>query len=168
MWGVNPILLCNKHLLGEHVEMHMFVGAIKKGTSIKGFVENKLVDTCLIKNRHDELAKEMQKRGMVHKSPLEYIDTLQQCSVDICENKKELQNRCSECKKRQECFEELDEISLWQTIVKSPINQDFATQYLCLKPHEFCEHLSFEDKRKIYSWELYLKAHDFEIKKKDH
>ena len=26
MWMVNPGFMCNKHLLGEHVECHMLVG----------------------------------------------------------------------------------------------------------------------------------------------
>lgn len=25
MWGVDPSAMCRNHLLGEHVEMHMFV-----------------------------------------------------------------------------------------------------------------------------------------------
>ena len=33
MWNVDVTKMCNKHLLGEHVEMHMFVGIIIKGTS---------------------------------------------------------------------------------------------------------------------------------------
>jgi hypothetical protein len=49
MWGINPKKLCNQHLLGEHLEMHMFVGCIKKGISLKGYYENKLVRTDLIK-----------------------------------------------------------------------------------------------------------------------
>ena len=31
MWLVNPALLCRQHLLGEHVEMHMFAGHILEG-----------------------------------------------------------------------------------------------------------------------------------------
>lgn len=34
MWMVPPELMCRQHLLGEHVELHMFVGAINKGTSV--------------------------------------------------------------------------------------------------------------------------------------
>ena len=34
MWNVDPKLMCNKHLLGEHVEMHMFFGTIQKGISM--------------------------------------------------------------------------------------------------------------------------------------
>jgi hypothetical protein len=30
MWMVDPRLVCSKHLLGEHVELHMFVGCLLK------------------------------------------------------------------------------------------------------------------------------------------
>ena len=62
MWGIDPEKLCDQHLLGEHLEMHMFVGCIKKGISLKGYYDNydnKLLCTNLIKDRHDELADEM-------------------------------------------------------------------------------------------------------------
>ncbi len=36
MWGVSPKKLCNQRLLGEHLEMHMFLVCIKKGISLKG------------------------------------------------------------------------------------------------------------------------------------
>lgn len=38
MWGVDPKVLCTKHMIGEHAETHMFLGTIKKGTSIKGLI----------------------------------------------------------------------------------------------------------------------------------
>ena len=30
MWLVPPQLMCDQHLLGEHLEMHMFIGTIRK------------------------------------------------------------------------------------------------------------------------------------------
>lgn len=104
MWLVDPKMLCQRHLLGEHLEMHMFVGTIKKGKSVKGFIENRLVDTNLIQARHDELAKEMQSRGMAHKSDLDYVDVLNLQSVNVEENKNELRKRCVACRVRQEAL----------------------------------------------------------------
>ena len=72
MWNLNPKQMCDKHLLGEHLEMHMFVGAIKKGKSIKGFITTGLVRVYEIQNRHDQLANEMIGRGMNHKAPLSF------------------------------------------------------------------------------------------------
>lgn len=99
MWGINPKLLCNKHLLGEHVEMHMFIGTIKKGISIQGYLNKKLVDPSKIVNRHDALMKEMIKRGMNHQSPLVFTSHLKHAPLDLIGNTKELKRRCSKCLK---------------------------------------------------------------------
>ena len=74
MWSIDPKKLCNQHLLGEHVEMQMFLGCIKKGISLKGYYDNKLVCTNLIKKRHDDLVTEMISRGMKHNSPIAEMD----------------------------------------------------------------------------------------------
>jgi hypothetical protein len=103
MWGIDPKKLCNQHLLGEHVEMHMFVGCIKKGISLKGYYDNKLVCTDLIKKRHDDLMAEMISRGMKHKSPIVEIDLLgdfKYGEIDIEANINELISRCSKCRDR--------------------------------------------------------------------
>ena len=34
MWMIDPTMLCTKHLLGEHVELHMFVGTINKNKKL--------------------------------------------------------------------------------------------------------------------------------------
>ena len=64
-----------------------------------------------MKTRHDELAVEMSKRFMNHKSPYtqpNLIDkyTPQQLVAVICKkhNIRDLSDRCSECKKRIEQF----------------------------------------------------------------
>jgi hypothetical protein len=100
MWGVEPKFLCRKHLLGEHVEMHMFIGTIKKGISISGYIENGLVNPALIKIRHNQLAKEIKRRGYNHQSPLPMIKPSMLrpfISIDVEANKKELARRCPEC-----------------------------------------------------------------------
>ena len=101
MWNVVPEYLCRKHLLGEHVEMHMFVGTIKKGISINGYIKNKLVETDKIVQRHDKLVEEMESRGFNHKSPIDDWECdFTVGEVDIEDNLKELSKRCPECKKR--------------------------------------------------------------------
>lgn len=74
MWKVNPKIMCNRHLLGEHVEMHMFVGTINKRISIEGYLKKNLLETSHIEKRHEELANEMISRGMKHNSPLPICD----------------------------------------------------------------------------------------------
>lgn len=98
MWNIDPTLMCNKHLLGEHVEMHMFVGTLKKGISMFGYVKGGLVETWRIKSRHDQLVVEMERRGMNHKSPIEQPDCKAEGRVDILANVAELARRCPACK----------------------------------------------------------------------
>lgn len=101
MWGLNPELLCNQHLLGEHVEMHMFAGTIQKGRSIKGYITKNLVDPSRIGARHDELATEMRRRKIKHTSdfPTPFPD-LPQHPLSIQSNEVELCQRCSKCRAR--------------------------------------------------------------------
>jgi hypothetical protein len=106
MWGVIAEVLCRKHLLGEHVEMHMFVGTINKGKSIDGYVRDGLLDTDRIEERHFLLAHEMFRRGMKHTSPLPAITVKLEArrSVDEKANLRELCRRCVDCRERIEHF----------------------------------------------------------------
>ena len=100
MWGVYPGYMCRQHLLGEHVEMPMAVGAIRHDKSISGYTNGGLLDTSKIQHRHDTLVIEMQKRGYKHRSPLHYDDVLQSGSVDVVSNLSALRQRCVECNLR--------------------------------------------------------------------
>jgi hypothetical protein len=97
MWNVEPSRICNRHLLGEHVEMHMFVGAINKGKRISGYVSRGLVETENLEKRHNALASEMQRRGMNHKSPLSQPKISKMGVVDVIESERELRRRCNLC-----------------------------------------------------------------------
>lgn len=102
MWGVDPRLLCARHLSGEHVEMHMFVGTIQAEKSIAGYVNTGLVEVHNIVSRHDTLAAEMIRRGMNHRSPIIKIQREPAGKIDIVANLAELARRCPACKARQE------------------------------------------------------------------
>jgi hypothetical protein len=99
-WMVDPKLLCQKHLLGEHVESHMFIGTLKKGKSLKGYIDKGLVEVHNIQKRHDILADEMKRRGMNHNSPLEEFPLYVSGVVDSKENLEELKRRCPYCLSR--------------------------------------------------------------------
>jgi hypothetical protein len=111
MWLTNPKEMCRQHLLGEHVEMHMFVGTIRKGMSVEGYVSGGLFEVDKILERHDELVIEMSRRGFHHGSPitqeqeemiLEWMKKNKNYGkVDSAKNRLELANRCEECKKLQ-------------------------------------------------------------------
>ena len=100
MWMVDPGLLCNAHLLGEHVETHMFVGTISKGGSLRGYVERGLVETSRLRERHDGLAGEMQRRGMRHDSPLPDFTDPGLGKVSIERSLHDLAERCPRCRER--------------------------------------------------------------------
>jgi hypothetical protein len=109
MWMVDPKLMCNQHLLGEHVELHMFVGTIKKRKSLDGFVKNNLLEFLSIEKRHTALALEMTKRKMNHKSVLPrmeqedfdfYSHKVVLSEVNKEESFKELMRRCDKCKQQ--------------------------------------------------------------------
>lgn len=98
MWMVDPTVLCRKHLLGEHVECHMFIGTLKRNKSIKKFIEYGLVETQNIKARHDALAKELTNRGYNHKSELIIDFPITPIGkIDVANSYRELQQRCPVC-----------------------------------------------------------------------
>lgn len=68
MWMVDVQTMCRKHLMGEHVETHMYVGAMLKGTRVGGYIAGNLFEPMSLKARHDELAAEMVARGYNHDS----------------------------------------------------------------------------------------------------
>jgi len=100
MWNVDPALLCRQHLLGEHVEMHMFEGCCRRGKSLAGYIGKGLVELGNINNRHDELVTEMERRGYNHKSPLAAIRAKPEGRVDIAQNIADLCARCPDCRER--------------------------------------------------------------------
>jgi len=100
MWGVNPVLLCDRHLLGEHVEMHMLVGALNKGISTRGYQDAGLVVLSRIRSRHNALAREMTRRGMKHRSPLPPFTCRRGGHLDEAANLRELKRRCPACRQR--------------------------------------------------------------------
>ena len=103
MWNVDPKMMCTKHLLGEHVEMHMFVGSIVKGVSMKGYIQGGLIETQKLLERHNDLAAELERRGFLHQSPLRSDFDIEPAGVvNIEANLAELARRCPECALHQE------------------------------------------------------------------
>jgi hypothetical protein len=91
--------MCRQHLLGEHLEMHMFMGTINQGKSLAGYINNGLVEVHLIRARHDFLVKEMKARGYNHQSPLDCGLLPRGGKISIAGNIKELKSRCKECRR---------------------------------------------------------------------
>jgi hypothetical protein len=80
MWLVNPAILCRRHLLGEHVESHMFLGTLRLGKNIDGYIAKDLFQPRLLYPRHKALVEEMIKRGYNHNSPLTKKDQYRRLS----------------------------------------------------------------------------------------
>jgi len=109
MWLCDPEILCQKHLCGEHVEMHMFLGSLKQGKKIDGYLNNNLFEPRLLFQRHEDLKNEMVKRGYNHNSCMTEVDC--ECVLDMPNEKqywevdrktalKDLLSRCPECRSR--------------------------------------------------------------------
>ena len=99
---VDPSLMCRKHLLGEHVELHMLVASMRKGISLQGFFDNKLIETHNVGRRHGQLVREMKRRGFRHGSPLTNVPRRRGGRVDRRANLVELARRCKQCREIQE------------------------------------------------------------------
>ena len=97
---IDPKKLCKRHLLGEHFEIHKHRHNFVKGHKIGGRKEQ--IEPKSMGVRHDELAREMKRRGYNHKSPYEQPDLshydLDGFIVDKEVSKVDLMNRCEECK----------------------------------------------------------------------
>ena len=98
---MDPKAMCKNHLLGEHLELHMLAGCLRKGKNINGYIEGGLVDPAILITRHDELVSEMKRRGYNHFSPIEGLpQNLVNGQIDREANRLELANRCSKCRER--------------------------------------------------------------------
>jgi len=100
LWMVPPSKMCRKHLLGEHVECHMFVGCILKKKSLSGYISGGLVEIHNIGKRHDLLARELIRRGYRHKTPLKRFVSWKEGRINRKEARAALARRCSDCRKR--------------------------------------------------------------------
>lgn len=74
VWDIHPEKLCRNHLLGEHSEIHALWSIITKNKN--GFSNHPETKRWKGKmkslfNRHEEVAREMEKRGYNHISPLD-------------------------------------------------------------------------------------------------
>ena len=74
IWDVEPKILCRKHLLGEHRELHALwtiISQNKKGYSKHPETLRWYGKLKALYLRHEALVLEMKKRGYNHNSPLD-------------------------------------------------------------------------------------------------
>lgn len=128
MWNVPTKYFCRQHLLGEHVELHMMIGTLKRGkVSIKGHVDKGQCDLSKLEIRHRQLVEEMELRGYNHKSPMMWdidfiihdaIEKYGIVEIDVENNLKVLAGRCELCKELQIKYGYLDGDSICAVLVK--------------------------------------------------
>jgi hypothetical protein len=104
MWGINPKLLCKKHLLGEHGEIHKHRHNFVKQHSISKRISPVVqIAPEQMQKRHDELAYEMLRRGYNHQSPYEqpnlsYLSKEERfAEIDTKKSILDLLSRCEDC-----------------------------------------------------------------------
>ena len=110
LWMCDPKILCRKHLLGEHVECHMFFGTLIKKKSMSGYIKNNLFEPLMLFERHKQLAEEICRRGFKHKSPMfedyNVFDYLPEEELNYTINRekslRDLLSRCDSCKNQLE------------------------------------------------------------------
>lgn len=100
MWMVDPKILCRKHLLGEHGEIHKHRHNFVKRHRMDGRMGQ--IEPESMERRHDALVAEMERRAYNHKSPYSQPDTsyLPEMKVNVADALADLLDRCEECKKR--------------------------------------------------------------------
>lgn len=99
---IDPRIMCRQHLLGEHAEIHMLIGAIDRGFSVKGYLDKGLLEVHNLFNRHEELVREMKRRGYKHSSEIDkkWKQAERLGFIDKEKNLKQLIDRCSRCRQR--------------------------------------------------------------------
>lgn len=105
MWMIEPHLLCRQHLLGEHLETHMFIGHILGDRPLQGFANRGLLQAESLAQRHEALVIEMLMRGYNHQSELPEFFVPQYLigsQVDVERSIADLKERCQECRSRIE------------------------------------------------------------------
>lgn len=96
---IDPKLMCSKHLLGEHFEIHKAVGNLEhSGKWVRSLAEKGFLEPSSFKSRHDELVNEMIRRGYDHFTPLS-VNRFSNLpgKVDVDKSMKDLLDRCKEC-----------------------------------------------------------------------
>ncbi|MGE5436411.1 MAG: pyrimidine dimer DNA glycosylase/endonuclease V [Syntrophothermus sp.] len=102
---VNPELMCDKHLLGEHGELHKFLHNWQKQQTMTKRILDNAIEPKSYKKRHDQLAAELLRRNFNHQSPIEQPDFSylpveeQNFIIDVNNNYLRLVERCEKCRK---------------------------------------------------------------------
>ena len=104
MWMVDPKILCKKHLLGEHGELHKFKHTFEKKHKKTGYIINNCIEPQSMERRHEELALELKSRNYNHSSPYQMPDISylpqneREYQIDKDKALQDLLDRCEDCR----------------------------------------------------------------------
>jgi hypothetical protein len=110
MWMTKPEIMCRQHLIGEYRELFTFIGTLKRKISIKGYIDNDLLEPLSLLQRYIVLKNEMIKRGYHPKKELVFdISMLNHLSDEHKNHKINIKNsetilltKCKECRRLQD------------------------------------------------------------------
>lgn len=86
VWDVPVEMLCDKHLLGQHLEIHTMHSVIvnnKRGYANHPETVRWRNNTEELRLVHDQTVQEMLRRGMKHKSPIDGPRALKRSSYGL-------------------------------------------------------------------------------------
>jgi len=102
-WLVEPREMCKQHLLGEHLEAHIFLSKMQKGYKLDGFRKGSMFfGASYVQYRHDLIAEVLNQP---HKTPLllqdlkvEKYPYIAPTSKDFEKSSNDLYGRCERCR----------------------------------------------------------------------
>lgn len=133
MWMVNTKILCKKHLLKEHDDIHFFINEIARGISLHNYVYNNKLEMQSLRNRHEEITREMASRAMEHTTPLpvlswscveEVFEDIYHKRINARDTFKELLKTCKTCRRRADQLMEVYDMKK----TKQTTLEDFGLQ----------------------------------------
>ena len=104
IWDLDPSVLCDRHLLGEHRELHAIWSVLTTGK--RGYAHHPETlrwrgRLAALYARHDAEVAEMSRRGFRHASPLAAElatgEAVQTELLDSLEAQRERLARCGSC-----------------------------------------------------------------------
>lgn len=103
MYLLDPRYFCDRHLCREHDACHVFSGKVTKEIHKK---DTGTFESAQIRPQHDAVVEEMERRGIVHGSPLTYFDNDR--NLGTVDREKSLTDllECPDCKAQYEIFKE--------------------------------------------------------------
>lgn len=106
-WLTDPNMMCKQHLLGEHLEAHIFVSKMHKLNKLDGFRKGSMFFGAeYVQYRHDIIARYLSRfSGKEHKTPLHIGDLeiinyplIKPAEKDFAKSNDDLYGRCQRCR----------------------------------------------------------------------